>query len=170
MLKYKCIFQIKCTLEFHQTARGNCYGSKLPQCWLHFKKKIVVLFMTIVGTLSFPIMSCVVCIFLFRNSQLSTLYSTVKSRTEMTINNHNRKVSGQCTDRYFQRKQGTVLNITGSYKYTQLIQQLVRSLGIRVKKHTNYKNKRKIMNTHIARKRAGCKRPGNVTKGRSGSG
>jgi len=26
-----------------------------------------------------------VCIFLFRNSQLSTLYSTVKSRTEMTI-------------------------------------------------------------------------------------
>jgi len=95
---------------------------------------------------------------------------TVQSKQNWNDNNHNRKVSRQCTDRYFQRKQGTVLNITGSYKYIQLIQQLVRSLGIRVKKHTNYKNKRKIMNTHIAGKRAGCKRPGNVTKGRLGSG
>ena len=41
-------------------------------------------------------------------------------------NNHNRKVSRQCTDRYLQCKQGTVLNVTGSYKYTLLIQQLVR--------------------------------------------
>jgi len=48
-------------------------------------------------------------------------------------NNHNRKVSRQCTDRYLQCRQGTVLNITGSYKYTQLIQQLVRSLEVRVK-------------------------------------
>ena len=53
--------------------------------------------------------------------------------------NHNRKVSRQCTDRYLQCKQDTVLNITGSYKYKQLIQQLVRSLVIRIKKHTNYK-------------------------------
>jgi len=46
-------------------------------------------------------------------------------------NNHNRiKVSRQCTDRYMylQCKQGTVLNITGSYEYKQLIQHLVRSL------------------------------------------
>jgi len=46
---------------------------------------------------------------------------------------------------HLQCKQGTVLNVTGSYKYTQLIQQLVRSLEIRVKTHTNYKNKRKII-------------------------
>jgi len=36
-------------------------------------------------------------------------------------NNHNRKESRQRTDRYLQCKQGTVLNITGSYKYKQLI-------------------------------------------------
>ena len=46
---------------------------------------------------------------------------------------HNRKVSRQCADRYLQCKQGIVPNITGSYKYTQLIQQLVRSLDVRVK-------------------------------------
>ena len=34
-------------------------------------------------------------------------------------NNHNRKVSRQCTDKYLRCKQGTVLNITGSYKYKQ---------------------------------------------------
>jgi len=73
-----------------------------------------------------------VTIDLFRNSQLNTLYSTVKSRTEMTIISQNRKVSRQFTDRYLQCKQGTVLNITGSYTYKQLIQQLVRSLAIRV--------------------------------------
>jgi len=31
------------------------------------------------------VMSCLITVFVFRNSQLSTLYSTVKSRTEMTI-------------------------------------------------------------------------------------
>jgi len=27
--------------QFHQTALGNCYGLKLPKCWLQFEKKIV---------------------------------------------------------------------------------------------------------------------------------
>ena len=57
------------------------------------------------------------------------------------------------TDRYLQCKQGTVLNITGSYKHEQLIQQLMRSLEIRVKKHTNYKKKQKIVNTQTCKRR-----------------
>jgi len=34
---------------------GNCYGRKLPKCWLQFKGKITVSFIIILGTLSFPI-------------------------------------------------------------------------------------------------------------------
>ena len=46
--------------------------------------------------------------------------------------------------------------LTLQVKYTQLIQQLVRSLEIRVKKHTNYKNKQKFVNTQTC-KRVGVK-------------
>jgi len=46
-------------------------------------------------------------IYLYRNSHLSTLYSTVKSRTEMTVNTTTR----QCTGGYLQCKQGTMLHI-----------------------------------------------------------
>ena len=28
--------------QFCQTALGNCYGLKLPKCWLQFKKKIIM--------------------------------------------------------------------------------------------------------------------------------
>jgi len=37
-----------------------------------------------------------------------------------------------------------VLNITGSYKYTQLLQQLVRGLEIRVKKTQTIKTNGKL--------------------------
>jgi len=39
------------------------------------------------------------------------------------------------------KKQGTVLSITGSYKYRYLIQQLVQSLEIRVKNIQTIKTK-----------------------------
>jgi len=39
--------------QFCQTALGNCYGLKLPKCWLQFKKKIISL-CQFFGTLSFP--------------------------------------------------------------------------------------------------------------------
>ena len=42
-------------LSFYQTALGNCYGLKLPKCSLQFKKKFVVLFIIIFGTISFPV-------------------------------------------------------------------------------------------------------------------
>ena len=42
--------------QFYQTAPGNCYGLKLPECRLRFKKdKLIVLFSIIFGTLSFRI-------------------------------------------------------------------------------------------------------------------
>jgi len=31
-------FSKKMRKQFHQTALGNCYGLKLPKCWLQFKK------------------------------------------------------------------------------------------------------------------------------------
>jgi len=37
-LKYKCIFQRKYTEAIYQTALGNCYGLKLAECQLQFKK------------------------------------------------------------------------------------------------------------------------------------
>jgi len=37
MLKYKYIFRTKnIPKQFYQTALGNCYGLKLPNCWLQF--------------------------------------------------------------------------------------------------------------------------------------
>jgi len=42
-------------LSFYQTALGNCYGLKLPKCSLQLKKKFVVLFIIIFGTISFPV-------------------------------------------------------------------------------------------------------------------
>jgi len=55
--------------------------------------------------------------YLFRNSQLSTLYSTVKSRTEITIAliTTVRYQGNALTDTFNQCRQGTVLSI-GSYK------------------------------------------------------
>jgi len=47
--------------------------------------------------------------------------SHVNQNKHVLDNSHNRKVSRQCTDRGLQRKQGTVLNITGSYKYTNTL-------------------------------------------------
>jgi len=90
----------------------------------------------------------------FGRSQMAPELSTVQSKKQnWNDNNHNRKVSRQCTEWYLQCKHGTVLNITGSYKYKQLIQQLLRSLEITVDKHTNYKNKRKIMNIQTCKRR-----------------
>ena len=34
LLKYQYIFRIKKRKQFCQTALGNCYGLKLPKCWL----------------------------------------------------------------------------------------------------------------------------------------
>ena len=87
-------------------------------------------------------MSFVTCFVLFRNSQLSTLYNAVKSRTKMTIVTTVRYQG--ITDRYLECEQGTVLNITGSYKHEQLIQQLMRSLEIRVKNTQTIKTNRKL--------------------------
>jgi len=40
--------------QFYQTALGNCYGLKLPKCWLQFKiKNFIVSFIIIFVTLSF---------------------------------------------------------------------------------------------------------------------
>jgi len=74
-------------------------------------------------------------IYLFRTSQLSTLYNAVKSRTEMTVV-HNRKVSRQCTDRYPQCKQGTV-HLTVEF-YTVFIcqQSYLLLFGIRSLTHS----------------------------------
>jgi len=47
------------------------------------------------------------------------------------------------TDTFNAKKQGTVLSITGSYKYRYLIQQLVQSLEIRVKNIQTIKTKEK---------------------------
>ena len=55
MLKYKYVFQIKYTKAIYQKALGNCYGLKLPKCWLQFENKFIVLFIIIFGTLSFPV-------------------------------------------------------------------------------------------------------------------
>ena len=42
--------------KFLKTALGNCYGLKLPKCWLQFQKNINLLryIFIIFGTLSFP--------------------------------------------------------------------------------------------------------------------
>jgi len=41
---------------FYKTAFGNCFGLKLPKCWLQFKKKIFSVSLIIIfGTLSYPI-------------------------------------------------------------------------------------------------------------------
>jgi len=42
--------------QFYQTALGNCYGLKLPECRLRFKKnKLIMSFNIIFGTLAFRI-------------------------------------------------------------------------------------------------------------------
>ena len=53
--KLQIFFQIKYMEKIYQTALGNCFGLKLAKCWLQFQKKnLVVLFIIIFGTLSFP--------------------------------------------------------------------------------------------------------------------
>ena len=90
--------------------------------------------------------------FLFRNSQLSTLYNAVRSRTEMTI---------VTTVRY----QGNALTDTFNANRVQCLTLLVHtstnsvnttaSAKFRNKsyKHTNYKNKQKIVNTQTCKRR-----------------
>jgi len=72
----------------------------------------------------------------------------------MTIITTVRYQGSALTDTFNANRVGpTVLNITGSHKYKQLIQQLVRSLEIRVKTTQTIKNKRKIMNTQTCIRR-----------------
>ena len=41
---------------FYKTAFGNCFGLKLPKCWLQFKKNFFSVSLIIIfGTLSYPI-------------------------------------------------------------------------------------------------------------------
>ena len=60
VLKYKCIFSTKIYgSNSYQTAHGNGYCLKLPECWLQLKKnKFIALFVVIFGTLSFPMTLC----------------------------------------------------------------------------------------------------------------
>ena len=43
--------------NFCQTALGNCYGLKLPNCCLQFKNNFIMLFVINFGILSFPVKS-----------------------------------------------------------------------------------------------------------------
>ena len=55
VLKYY-IFQIR--KLFYQTEFGNCHSLKYKKCRLHFKKKtIIVSFIVIFDTLSFPVVT-----------------------------------------------------------------------------------------------------------------
>ena len=77
---------------------------------------------------------------------LSWARCTVQSKKQnWNDDSHNREVSRQCTDRYLQCKQDAVLNITGSYKHKQLIQQLVRGLEITVKNTQTIKTNGKLL-------------------------
>ena len=52
-------FHIKIRKQFYQTALGNCYGLKLPKCCdRSLRKKIIVSFIIIMDTLSFPFIHC----------------------------------------------------------------------------------------------------------------
>jgi len=45
-------------MQFCRTSLGNCYGLKLPNCWLQLKNKFIVSFIIIIGTLSSPTARC----------------------------------------------------------------------------------------------------------------
>ena len=77
---------------------------------------------------------------------------TVQSEAEMKRQQSAVRYQGNALTGTFNANRSTVLSITVSYKYKQLIQQLVRSSEIRVK-NTNYKNRKKIMNTKQNKKK-----------------
>jgi len=46
-------FELNTRKRFYQTALGNCYGIKLPKCWLQSKNNFIVLLVIIFGTSAF---------------------------------------------------------------------------------------------------------------------
>jgi len=80
-----------------------------------------------VSDMQFTIRFIYFMIYYFRNSQLRTMYRLVQLKSNtIEWQYHNSKISRQCSDRYLQCKQGTVLASIKIYQDKQFIQELWR--------------------------------------------